>query len=74
MLLQADKKACLLHKCKSKKKARKITPSQYKAKQIHSIHAEPNGVCATTSRRGTSDNHNAVKKVGNLRAITHESG
>jgi hypothetical protein len=24
--------------------------------------------------QGTSDNHNAVKKEGNLRAITHQNG
>jgi hypothetical protein len=43
-----------------KKKARKITAAQYRAKRILSVYAEPGGLCAMTSIQGESDIHNAV--------------
>jgi hypothetical protein len=46
--------------CSLKKKARKITAAQYKAKRILSVYAEPCGLCAKTSPMGTSDRHNTV--------------
>ena len=55
------------------KKARKITAAQYKAKRILSIYVELGGLCAMTSIQGTSDHHNAVMLIGNLRARTHKS-
>jgi len=45
------------------KKARKITAAQYKAKRIHSVYAEPGGLCAMTSPSGMSDNHNTVMEM-----------
>jgi len=38
----------------------------YQRKRIHSVYAEPCGVCAMTSQQGTSDKHNAAKQAWQL--------
>jgi len=38
----------------------------YQQKRIHSVYAEPCGVCAMTSYWGTSDKHNTVMQAWQL--------